>query len=188
MINQAQSINFTTDEKLSFVAEFFDLDRMSVTKKTQLRLYCQDAGTVACDGHCVDLSTDINNCGKCNRRIGYPSGSCNNGVPTCSGSTYCEGTGTCSNLTGDVKNCGGCGIVCALGQVCNSAQCDSKVSTTTLESCDAACSGAGMTCVGNGTAYYGSANSSPTGEGCSTVPAATNSSQSSFVSLDCTCH
>ena len=72
---------------------------------------------------CVNLKTDVNNCGKCG--FGCPSGeACVLG--TCSVScqkseTNCNGQ--CTNTATDDLNCGGCGNKCNNGQVCSGGQC-----------------------------------------------------------------
>jgi len=60
-------------------------------------------GTSACDGRCVDLRTDMMNCGDC-RTV------CPGQLPLCCG-------GTCTSLY-SAENCGGCGNSCSSDEPC----------------------------------------------------------------------
>ncbi len=55
------------------------------------------SGLTVCNGQCVSLSSDPNNCGTCGHV-------CSAGATCCSGS--------CVSLSSDVNNCGSCGHVC----------------------------------------------------------------------------
>lgn len=72
-------------------------------------------GEATCDGGCVDLQTDDNNCGNCGNACSAlsPAGqTCQSGACACpSGDTVCGGV--CVNEQSDNNNCGGCGAVCA---------------------------------------------------------------------------
>jgi len=78
---------------------------------------CQ-SGLVNCSGSCVNLSTNIYNCGKCGAAC--PAGqicssgkcqlSCQAGLTNCSGS--------CVNLQTNNSHCGKCSNACPGGQVC----------------------------------------------------------------------
>ena len=80
-------------------------------------------GLVDCNGTCVNLSNDNQNCGSC----GFVCSSgtwCING--SCSincgvGLTNCGGS--CKNLLNDAQNCGGCGVICPPGYICSSGAC-----------------------------------------------------------------
>ena len=78
-------------------------------------------GQDCCNQQCVDLSTDINNCGSCGQICSFPNASsicvdslCQLGVCD-SGWADCDSNPTngCeTNLTIDVNNCGSCGQTC----------------------------------------------------------------------------
>ena len=78
-------------------------------------LTCADPQRTCCfEQGCVDLQSDLNNCGECG---GFCEGNCISGVcvDPCgnmcsSGDTCCNGT--CSNTTSDTNNCGVCGNIC----------------------------------------------------------------------------
>lgn len=59
-------------------------------------------------GNCVDLDSDVNNCGACGI-------SCGPGEQCCSA--------TCKDLQSDPLNCGACGTVCGADEVCDSGTC-----------------------------------------------------------------
>ena len=79
-------------------------------------------GTVDCGGACVDLTTDLLNCGACNApcSVGQTcdGGSCS----LCPGGTVDCGD-VCSALVDDTSNCGSCGFVCNMGDVCVAGVC-----------------------------------------------------------------
>jgi len=94
---------------------------------------CQD-GFTWCNGHCVELSLDIGNCGACGNSC--PSGqSCVNGTCGCkAGKTLCNGD--CSDLNTDTNNCGSCGVACTAGQYCQYGECLCSSGTT---NCNGTC-------------------------------------------------
>jgi len=79
------------------------------------RVAC-DPGYTDCDGVCVDLSSDPNDCGNCGNVCPTPD----NGSATCSGgicgvdcdSGYSECGDECVDTQSDLSNCGDCGIIC----------------------------------------------------------------------------
>jgi hypothetical protein len=83
---------------------------------------------VRCNGRCVDLSVDRDNCGECGKTCA-PNLVCDRrecsatcGTPQ---TTFCQldgGFPYCANLNTDPKNCNACGRVCATG-VCQSNEC-----------------------------------------------------------------
>jgi Stigma-specific protein, Stig1 len=84
-----------------------------------------------CNGECVNLQTDSQNCGACNQQAPY-MGSCQGGVPECpAGKTLCSEwagntypNGVCVDTTSDYENCGFCGNKCrAPGQECCGGHC-----------------------------------------------------------------
>ncbi len=95
-----------------------------------------------CASGCVDVTTDVANCGGCG--VACPMGSgCSNGscVPcgaTSLGAPCSTGTsvgsccdGYCAEMTSDPANCGGCGISCTSGELCSNG-CYGAVSNTCI--------------------------------------------------------
>jgi hypothetical protein len=89
-------------------------------------------GQVFCGGVCTNLSTDVNNCGQCDRHCAAPNATvaCTNGgcvIVACnSGFANCDGqaaNGCEVNTNSDVNNCGTCGNKCAAGRSCVSGVC-----------------------------------------------------------------
>jgi hypothetical protein len=70
---------------------------------------------------CVDLQTDLDNCGLCG--VTCPDAAvCEGGACICpSNTTDCSGT--CSDLQTDGNNCGACGTACAAGEECTAGAC-----------------------------------------------------------------
>lgn len=102
-------------------------------------------GLTLCEGACVDLQNDNDNCGKCGFSVPYGM-ICRDGefvdpaatpttpppptesptpLPTTgpcpAGQKLCDGK--CKNLLTDDDNCGKCGWDCPKGQICQSGQC-----------------------------------------------------------------
>ena len=90
------------------------------------------AGTTECGGICVDLLTDVNNCGTCGNvcpegQPGFVRGcvegncffmrerACAEGLSSCDG--------VCVDRLTDPANCGVCGNVCGAGEICFAGQC-----------------------------------------------------------------
>jgi hypothetical protein len=73
-------------------------------------------GQTNCNGTCVDLQTNNNNCGTCGNVC--PSGAtCSGGQCLCPpGLTNCNGT--CVDLQTDQNNCGFCGNMCTGVEEC----------------------------------------------------------------------
>ena len=82
-----------------------------------------DAGLTSCDGACVDVDSDPQNCGSCETACGIGE-ACEDGVcvgPECdAGLTECDGA--CVSLQFDEANCGSCGEDCGNG-LCFFGQC-----------------------------------------------------------------
>jgi hypothetical protein len=102
-------------------------------------LGCQ-AGETDCNGTCVDLSTDNNNCGSCGSACSSNQ-SCQSGqcmdVGCSSGLTDCSGT--CVDLSTDNNNCGSCGSTCSSNQSCQSGQCMDVGCSSGLTDCSGTC-------------------------------------------------
>lgn len=77
--------------------------------------------TIACDGACVDVLSDRNNCGMCGSTCGVDA-LCVGGECLCGGGlTSCEQG--CADITTDPENCGECGRACDADQVCSGGDC-----------------------------------------------------------------
>ncbi|HMA91172.1 MAG TPA: hypothetical protein VKP30_00740 [Polyangiaceae bacterium] len=92
------------------------------------------AGKVPCGNECIDVTSDVNNCGACSRLSGrwafFEGG--DDASPNCATpwSCSCGWPGTpdvcgtqCTDLQRDQYNRGACGIACPEGQVCRNGQC-----------------------------------------------------------------
>lgn len=134
------------------------------------------AHETACRGKCVNLATNVKNCGKCGHACGAHQVCCNGHCLTVcpSGTTNCSGS--CVNTASTVHNCGACGHVCDLPNAiagcvqgtcviasCNQgfADCNNnpvdgcETDLTTIQNCGAC----GNQCtVANGTAVCSSGN------------------------------
>jgi hypothetical protein len=77
-VDQARGIQFIGEEERTFVAEFYDVAGHTAAAQIAVRLFC-DTGA-ACEGTCVDVTTDSAHCGGCGNpcpaRGGCSSGSC----------------------------------------------------------------------------------------------------------------
>jgi hypothetical protein len=83
------------------------------------------AGMTACDGRCVDLRSDPDNCGRCDNECEESHGQvCSSGkcAARCA-PTLSNCTGACVDEKTDPANCGACGLVCGCGQVCSAGVC-----------------------------------------------------------------
>jgi hypothetical protein len=83
------------------------------------------AGMTACDGRCVDLRSDPDNCGRCDNECQESHGQvCSSGkcAAKCA-PTLSDCTGACIDKNTDPANCGACGLVCGCNQVCSAGVC-----------------------------------------------------------------
>ncbi|MBL8922148.1 MAG: hypothetical protein JNJ54_25080 [Myxococcaceae bacterium] len=113
---------------------------------------------------CVDVRTDVNNCGGCGAvcRGGVCiNGVCQTGGPTCqrgdvgrycnpdagTSSLCCAGAG-CVDTSSTDSNCGACGSACSAGLSCRNGTCVAPVCTTSTAGrpCAAADAGTGTCC------------------------------------------
>ena len=92
------------------------------------------SGQTLCDGSCVDLNTNNQNCGACGTAC--PSGNgCAGGVCTClAGLEPCGNE--CTDLSKDPANCGACGNACGATQGCVAGSCACPAG---YDSCGADC-------------------------------------------------
>jgi hypothetical protein len=78
-------------------------------------------GRTSCGGTCVDLATNRDNCGACDRRCAEQQSCVNRNCVCPMGTSLCEGR--CVNLTNDKQNCGECGNVCKGPRSCVASMC-----------------------------------------------------------------
>lgn len=106
-LHQVEAINLAmgATTQRSFTAEFFDQGGLTVQQSASITLGCDSIA--ACDGACIDLSTDKDNCGACGQ-------ACAGGVP-CYKSHCAALTSGCyfQNLTTCNALCTGLGKTCA---------------------------------------------------------------------------
>jgi hypothetical protein len=98
------------------------------------------APSSACGDACVDLSSDVGNCGSCGAACGAGqtcmNGSCEASSPCQSPLTQCGGA--CVDLDTDPQNCGGCATLCVGADVCSQGTCTASCSEG-LSQCGQAC-------------------------------------------------
>lgn len=81
---------------------------------------CND-DLVKCSGTCVDVMTDVLNCGECFRPC--PAGAlCDDGICACP-EGWRECRGICVDPSADPRHCGGCGAACGAGERCEEGTC-----------------------------------------------------------------
>ena len=104
-------------------------------------------GQVDCSGRCVDLQSDIADCGSCGNGCTVANGTpeCSEGLCSVASCTTpyddCDGsyeTGCEADLNSDPQNCGGCGNACGDGQPCEAGSCVDQCSGG-LTDCGGAC-------------------------------------------------
>lgn len=84
-----------------------------------------------CNGSCVDLMTDPDNCGACGT-------ACTGGKHCYNGNCECYGSladcmGTCFDLQKDPDHCGACDYSCDPGQTCSAGTCFSESGAAVAE-------------------------------------------------------
>jgi hypothetical protein len=106
------------------------------------------AGETECSGICVDLQTDVNNCGTCGTicpegQPGFVRGcaagncffmrerACAEGLSSCNG--------VCVDRQTDPANCGLCGNACGAGEICFGGQCAREHRCGALTNCNDVC-------------------------------------------------
>lgn len=77
-----------------------------------------------CDGQCVNITNDTQNCGTCGNTCadGEPCGPAGSGVCGCPPTMTACG-GLCYSLWVDPQNCGSCGYACPDGHLCADGDC-----------------------------------------------------------------
>jgi endo-1,4-beta-D-glucanase Y len=89
-----------------------------------------------CNGTCVNVQTDQQNCGACGKTCGTGT-TCQNGSCSCaSGLVSCGGSCVASN----VQHCGTSCTACSSAQVCVNNACSGSCPTGTMKCSDGACS------------------------------------------------
>lgn len=142
----------------SFAATIFDAAGHETTAAISLNIRCEPDDWAACDGRCVDLQSDDENCGTCGRTLG--SGAfCADGEPTCPDSSCFEGD-RCV-FAGSETHCRLCGNSCVAGASCsrvngfgeNYCQAEAAFANATRD-CEVECAGLGLECLNFGIVEY----------------------------------
>ena len=106
-INSIETIEFTNDDTRSFRAVFYDTSARQGVQSADLRMTCEEGA--ACDGVCIDLQIDNENCGECRREcIINGVGGCSDGdcLPTMSSCNPWSSDLTCDEIcTNEGGNC-----------------------------------------------------------------------------------
>jgi hypothetical protein len=108
-----------------FVAQFYDVAGHVAEQELTVKLRCSLDDMGVCDGDCIDLATDPENCGACDSVV--PAGSvCTNGMPGCAQgpeATPAACSDGCSNDGDTYVDCNDfncCSVVaCPVGSSCN---------------------------------------------------------------------
>ncbi len=95
-------------------------------------------GSNGCDGVCLDISSNVRNCGGCGQEC-KAGETCNDGVcqVSCPGGQVPCG-GLCYELSNDLQHCGRCDIACKAGEVCGNGQCTANCPTN-QSNCTGSC-------------------------------------------------
>lgn len=115
-----------------------------------------DAPSVECGIACVDLKSDVNNCGACSTRCATGQ-TCTDGVCTCTGNQRLCSSGCRDDawFTSNASHCGTCNTACTIaGQACVNGSCACTADGAALcsgacvdtKSSRAHCGGCGQTC------------------------------------------
>ena len=116
---------------------------------------CQNPSYLQCNGTCIDVQGDSQNCGACGK-VCPNDQVCTHATcaVVCGGGTSRCGN-NCVDLKSDPQHCGGCNTACSTGQVCNKAAC-ALTCQAGLTNCggacvdttsdDANCNGCGLAC------------------------------------------
>lgn len=107
-VNTVRTIEFEagSSENRTFRAQFYDAEGNSATDDLSVRLSCARSDEGACDGECISLSSDSDNCGACGNVCPRGSYGCAQG--------HCLVESTCAT---DVTS--NCNQICARdGDVC----------------------------------------------------------------------
>ena len=88
LINQVDTIQFATSDEIVLVAKFFDQAANATSATLTITLECSEAGESACDATCIDLETNLDNCGACERAC-TENGTCSAGECACTTNDQC---------------------------------------------------------------------------------------------------
>ncbi len=123
---------------------------------------CQ-SGYAACNGMCVLLPSDVNNCGACGNvcALANATSSCVSGI--CAVASCAGGFANCDSVAAngcevntqtDANNCGSCGTICTGGRTCSSGVCSCASGQTlcgstcvNLATSPNNCGGCGIACL-----------------------------------------
>lgn len=110
-------------------ATFMSGNFLAACAKTEgCAVECQP-GFRCCDGLCVDINRDSNNCGNCGHNCGEGKICMNADCVEACGGVICSDAQSCCGdacvyIQTDPKNCGGCGNECSEGEICNNGTCE----------------------------------------------------------------
>lgn len=104
-----------------------EVQRVGVGPSSATNLLVCPVGQVKCNSQCLDVSSDINNCGACNH-VCQAGSDCIYGACTVSacpaGLVKCNGQ--CKDVSSDINNCGACSHVCQAGSDCKYGACTAR--------------------------------------------------------------
>ncbi len=113
-MHQAEPIEFVQSELArTFRVDFYDQAAHEATKTVELTLFCM-AGS-ACDGVCVDVGIDGENCGQCGRI-------CKGGADACGDASCLPVHGECINADSGYATCDAYCV--SIGEVCAENGCE----------------------------------------------------------------
>ena len=128
----------------------FDCPTGQVCSNGACQLNCTGSTTL-CNGACIDLMADEQNCGMCG--LACPAnGVCDNGVCTCVAPTPNTCPGVCTDFVTDEAHCGNCNTSCVGTQTCDNGICCSPGTLNcggqckNLDEDEANCGGCGIAC------------------------------------------
>src|SRR5207248_2637196 len=81
-------------------------------------------GQLLCNGTCIDVSGDLNNCGTCGNACDGLYGTCSAGKCGCLGNLItCGGNNKCTDPLNDPVHCGNCATGCPNSEICINGAC-----------------------------------------------------------------
>jgi uncharacterized protein YkwD len=85
-----------------------------------------EAEMEVCDGACVDLQSNVNNCGECGNSCGAAGFWCNDGICECTSSKTEPCGNRCVDTSSNLDHCGACGKSCDSGETCDEGTCRTR--------------------------------------------------------------